>query len=45
MFVPMFGASRPIELRGDDWLGLNLAEKEIERVALVMASKLKTRSG
>ena len=45
LFVPMFGASRPIELRGDDWLGLNLAEKEIEHVPLVMASKLKTRSG
>ena len=44
MFVPMFGASRPIELREDDWLGLNLAEKEMERVESVMASKLKTLS-
>ena len=28
LFVPMFGASRPRELRGDKWRSLNLTGKE-----------------
>ena len=31
LFVPMFGASRPRELRGDKWRSLNLTGKESAR--------------